>query len=100
MYHFTRTATVKNAADMPAAVQFAAEATSYLNKHHSVNMRFGVELFGAPSIHWYFDIESLDKANQLNATLLQDREYSAILNKGRALWADGGLKDTVVSQVA
>jgi len=57
-----------------AAVQFAAEVSSYLNKRHSLNMKVGVELFGTGTIHWYYDLESLDKSVQLNATLLQDRE--------------------------
>jgi hypothetical protein len=63
-------------------------------------MRFGGELFGSASIHWYLDMESLDKLHQLNATLLQDREYFEILNKAKALWADGGLEDSVVSLAA
>ena len=48
-------------------------------------MKFGVEMFGAVRVHWYFDAESLDEINQLNTTLLQDREYFEILNKARAL---------------
>jgi hypothetical protein len=100
MFRFDRIATVKNVADMPAAVQFAAHVTSYLKKTHSLNMSYGVELFGTPSIHWYMEIDSLDKANQLNATLLQDRGYAEILDKARALWADGSVKDTIVSLAA
>ena len=97
MYRFERSAIAKNPADMPAAVQFATEVTSYVNKRHSLNMKFGVELFGAPRVHWYFDAESLDKMNQLNTTLLQDREYSEMLNKARGLWTEGGLKDSIVT---
>ena len=69
MFPFERRAAVKHVADMPAAVQFAAEVTSYLNKRHSLNMKVGVELFGTGSIHWYYDLDSLDKSVQLNATL-------------------------------
>jgi len=69
MFRFERRAAVKHVADMPAAVQFAAEVTSYLNKRHSLNMKVGVELFGTGSIHWYYDLDSLDKSVQLNATL-------------------------------
>ena len=32
MFRFERRAAVKHVADMPAAVQFAAEVTAYLNK--------------------------------------------------------------------
>lgn len=97
MFRFERTATIKNAADEPAAVQFAGEVTSYLNKRHALNMRYGVELFGAGNIHWYFDFDSLDKANQLNAALLHDREYCEMLDKAKALWTDGSMRDTVVN---
>jgi hypothetical protein len=100
MFHFERRAIIKNAADLPAAVQFAAEVTSYVNKRHTLNMKFGVELFGTCSIHWYLDMESLDQSTQLNAALMQDRDYLAILGKGKALWVDGSLKDTIVSLVA
>ena len=62
MFRFERRAAVKHVADMPAAVQFAAEVTAYLNKRHSLNMKVGVELFSTGSIHWYYDLESLDKS--------------------------------------
>ena len=97
MFRFERKATVKNVADMPAAVQFAAEVTAYLNKAHSLNMKFGVEVFGTPSIHWTYDFESVDKSVQLNATLLQDRAYLEMLNKARVLWMEGSAKDTIVT---
>jgi hypothetical protein len=100
MFRFIRIATTKSAAEIPAAMQFAAKVTSYLNRQHSLNMRFGVELFGAPSVHWYFDTESLDKSVQVAAALLQDREYCEMLDKSKALWTDGSLKDTIVSLAA
>lgn len=100
MFRFERIATIKNPADMPAALQFGAEITSYVNKRHSLNMKFGARLFGDSSLHWYFDIDSLDKGSQLNATLLQDHEYVEMLKKNRALWVDGGLKDFIVTLVA
>ena len=97
MFRFERKATVKNVADMPAAVQFAAEVTAYLNKAYSLNMKFGVEVFGTPSIHWTYDFESVDKSVQLNAALLQDRAYLEMLSKARGLWIDGSAKDTIVT---
>jgi hypothetical protein len=99
MFRFERKGTVKSAADIPAAVKFATDVTSYLNKHHSLNMKFGVEMFGKARIHWYYEVESLDKAVQLNAALLQDREYAEMLNKAHGLWVEGGIKDTLVSLV-
>jgi len=100
MFRFIRSARTKSAAEIPAALQFAAKVTSYVNKQHSLNMKFGVELFGAPSVHWYFDIESLDKSVQVNAALLQDREFCEMLNNAKVLWTDGGTKDTIVSLVS
>jgi hypothetical protein len=99
MFRFIRTATTKSTAEIPAAMQFAAKVTSYVNKQHSLNMRFGVELFGTSTIHWYFDTESLDKSVQVNAALLQDREFCEMLDKAKALWTDGRIKDTIVSLV-
>ena len=99
MFRFERKAAVKHVADMPAAVQFAAEVTAYLNKRHSLNMKVGVELFSTGSIHCYYDLESLDKSSQLNATLLQDREYIEMVNKSRGLWVHGSFHDTIVSFV-
>ncbi len=99
MFRFERRAAVKHVADMPAAVQFAAEVTSYLNKRHSLNMKCGVELFGTGSVHWFYDLESLDKSVQLNAALLQDREYIEMVNKSRGLWVDGSFRDTIVTLV-
>ena len=99
MFRFERRAAVKHVADMPAAVQFAAEVTSYLNKRHSLNMKVGVELFGTGSIHWYYDLDSLDKSVQLSATLLQDREYFEMVNNGRGLFVDGSFHDSIVTLV-
>jgi hypothetical protein len=96
MFRFERCATVRNAADIPAAVQFASEVTAYVNKQHSLNMKFGVEIFGSPSVHWYFDGESLDKMTQVNASLLKDRDYLGMLDKVKGIWLNGSLKDTIV----
>lgn len=97
MFRFERCATVKTAADLPAAAQFAAEVTAYLNKRHSLNMKFGVEIFGDARIHWYFDAESLDKMAQVAAALMKDSDYLQMLDKVRSIWIEGSLKDTSVS---
>lgn len=96
MFRFARCVTVRNAADVPAAVQFATEITGYVNKRHSLNMKFGVEHFGAPCVHWYFDNESLDRLTRVNAELLKDRDYVGMLDRVKGLWLDGSLKDTIV----
>jgi len=91
-----RTATVKTASRSAAAVQFAGELTAYLNKTYSLNMKFGMEAFGTSKIHWHFETESLDKLTAINAKLMQDREYQALLQKGQDLWLEASLKDTLV----
>ena len=96
MFRFERTATVKHAAEIPAAVQFATEITSYLNKRHNLDVKFGVELFGSPRIHWYYDLDSLDQSAKLDAALLKDADYEKILKKNEDLWVDESMHDTVV----
>ena len=96
MFRFERTATVKHAAEIPAATQFAADVTTYLNKRHDLDMKFGIELFGAPKIHWYYDFESLDESAKLNGILLKDRDYEKMLKDSEELWIDESLHDTIV----
>jgi len=99
MYRFIRTATVKSAASLPSALAFASEVTAHLNKSYSLNMRFGAEQFGCARIHWHFDADSLDKMQQVNGKLLEDREYAALLDKYKDVWAEGSMHDTVVRLV-
>jgi hypothetical protein len=96
MFRFERTAVVKTAAEVPAAVKFANDVTVYLNKRYDLGMKFGVELFGEPRIHWYYDLESLDDSVKLNSTLLEDADYEKILKKSEDLWVDQGMHDTIV----
>jgi hypothetical protein len=97
MYRLIRTGTAKHAATLPAAIQCAAELTSYLNKQYSLNMKFGVVMFGAPSIQWHLESDSLDKLRQFNDKLLQDREFLTILQKFGDPWLEGSLQDTIVA---
>jgi hypothetical protein len=96
MYRFLRTATVKTAANQAAGLQWAADATAYLNKTYALNLNYGMELFGEGKIYWTFDTDSLDQLHALNTRLLQDREYAGLLEKGKALWVEGSMKDTIV----
>ena len=97
MYRFTRTVTAKNAGAMVAGLQFAAEVAAYLNKKYSLNMKYGAELFGTPTLHWHFESDSVDKMLQINAKLMQDKEYVALLDKHKEGWVPGSLKDTLVA---
>lgn len=96
MFRFERTTTVKHAAEVPAAVQFASDVTTYLNKRYNLDMKFGVELFGEPRIHWYFDTASLDDSAKLNSALLKDDEYEKMLKKSEEFWIEESLHDTIV----
>jgi hypothetical protein len=99
MYRFIRTAIVKTGAGVPAALQWAGEASAYLNKTYSLNLKYGMELFGECKIHWHFDTDGLDKTTAINAKMMQDREYVAMLDKAKAFWLEGSLQDTIVSIV-
>ena len=99
MYRFTRTAIVKNAAVIPAAVQWGAEVTAYLNRTYSMNMTCGVQLYGSATMQWQFEMDSLEKIGALYAKLLQDREYVGILEKAKDLWVEGSMNDSVVALV-
>lgn len=97
MFRFERRVEVKHAAEVPAALKFANEVTAYLNKRHDLGMKFGVEMFGEPTIHWYYDFESLDDSAKLNAALLKDGEYEKMLKNSEDLWIEQSTHDTVVS---
>ena len=96
MFKFTRKATVVNAADLPAAIGWAMEVNGYLKKTYQIDVTAGVELFGTPTVHWYFETDSLDKISALNQKMLQDKTYVALLEKARQLWLAGTMKDEIV----
>jgi hypothetical protein len=96
-YRFVRTAVVKVAADAPAALQFGREVCAHLNRKHGLAIRCGVEVFDKARIHWYSDADSLEKFSAVFADMMQDREYLAMVEKSRALWVEGTLKDNVVA---
>ena len=53
MHLFIRSVTVKHAASAAAALQFAGEVCTYVNKTYQVNMRCGMEVFGRLRIHCF-----------------------------------------------
>lgn len=73
------------------------EINGFLLKNYNIQVKAGVELFGTPTIHWQFEIDSLDKLAALNQKMLQDKTYVAMLEKARQYWLDGSLKDGIVS---
>jgi hypothetical protein len=99
MYRFIRTALLCNAADIPAALQFAAEVTAHLNRTYGLNMKAGIELFGRPRLHWHDDVSSVDAMTAVNQKLMTDATYQALLVKNNHLWLQGGMKDRLVSLI-
>ncbi|HET7825492.1 MAG TPA: hypothetical protein VFK90_09160 [Anaeromyxobacter sp.] len=97
MFQFVRKVTPKNGAAVPGALAFAAEVTGYLNKAYGIDIKFGIQLFGPPQLFWQFETDSIDKMTMLNAKLMQDRAYLALLQQAKDLWLDGSLEDAVVS---
>jgi len=97
MYRFTRSIAVKEASRFPAAVQFTTELCGYLDKTYGLKLKFGIELFGSAQLHRHLDAESMDALHAINAKLLQDRQYIAMLDKVKDLFVEGSLKDTIIS---
>jgi hypothetical protein len=99
MFQFIRTATPKNGGSIAPALQFAAEVTGFVNKRYGIGLRFGIRLFGGSDLYWQFDTDSIDQITVLNAKLMQDREYLALLDRAKDLWVDGSLQDAIVSNL-
>lgn len=97
MYRFIRTAVPRNAAQVPAALRFAAEVTEHLNRTHGLDMSTGIELFGKGRLHWHYEASSIDQMTETNRKLLADPAYLALLEKNAHLWLEGSMKDQVVS---
>lgn len=97
MYRFIRTAIPRNAAHIPAALQFAGEVTAHLNRTYGVKMQAGIELFGKGRLHWHFEAPSIDQMTEMNRKLMTDATYQALLDKSNHLWIEGSMKDRVIS---
>jgi len=91
------TATAKTNHDQAAGLEFAAQVTAYISKNYSLNMKYGVEVFGGTKIHWSWETDSLDKVMQINGKLMKDREYLTMLEKSKDRWVEGSVKDTLVA---
>ncbi|MCC7072103.1 MAG: hypothetical protein IT383_12315 [Deltaproteobacteria bacterium] len=97
MYKITRCATLKNASFLPKAIGWAKEVTGFVNKNYpGFDISVGVEMFGSTNIHWSYQAKSLAELEAVNAKLLQDQKYWAMLDNSKELWVEGSLKDTIV----
>ena len=97
MYRVVRTAKIGNAARLPAALQFAAEVTAYLNKQYALNMKLGVGTLDRPIIQWHFELDSPDELEALNDKLAADQEYAALVEKYKDTWFAKSMNDTLVT---
>lgn len=100
MYQITRTATLKNLAFLPKAVGWGKEISGYINKTYpGFDVKVGVELFGHARVHWSYTAPTLEKLEAVNAKLIQDQKYFAMIESVKELWVDGSLKDTIIMLV-
>jgi hypothetical protein len=53
-------------------------------------------MFGTPTVHWQLEIDSLDTLAALNQKVLQDKTYTAMLEKVADYWLEGSLRDEIV----
>ena len=97
MYRFIRTVTPRNAASIPAALQFSAEMTSHMNRTYGLSMKAGIEMFGDGHLHWHYEADSLNQMTEVNRKLMTDKAYWALLEQNKGLWVEGSMRDRVVS---
>ncbi len=82
---------------MPAAVEFAAEVTAYLNKQYALNMMLGVGTLDQPTIQWHFELDDADELTTLNEKLAADQDYLALVQKYRNTWFAKNMNDKLVT---
>ena len=83
------------------AIQWAKEVSGYINeKYAPVSVQAYIEQFGdGGTIHWFSDFEHVADWETLNAQLLADQGYWALLDKAADLFIEGSLHDTLVQSV-
>lgn len=97
MYRFIRTAKPRNAASVPAALQFCAEVTQHLNRTYGLKMQSGIEMFGKGRLHWHYEAQTIDQMADINRRLMDDKAYWGSLEKYNHVWLEGSMKDQVIS---
>jgi hypothetical protein len=97
MFQFIRNVTPVSASAIPAAMQYGAEVTGYLNRTYGVNVRYGIRMFGPPVIFWEFETDSVDGITVLYGKLAQDREFIKMSDRAKDLWIPGSLDDMIIS---
>ncbi len=100
MYRFHRTGYASRG-ELLEASQWAKEVAGYLTKKYSpVSVQAYSEIFGDYSaVHWYADYEDLATLEKVNAQLLTDQGYLAMLNKSADLFVEGSVHDTLIQSL-
>ena len=100
MFRFHRTARASRG-KFPEAAQWAKEVAGYINtKYAPGSVQAYAEAFGdLGTVHWYADYEDLATIEKLNAQLLADPEYGAMLKKSADLYIEGSLHDTLIQSL-
>jgi len=100
MIRFWRSGQTKNG-KLLDGVRFAKEVAEYINaKYAPVSVQVYTELFGdLNTIYWYADYQDLATIESINARLLADQGYWAIVSKGTEWFIEGSFHDTLISSV-
>ena len=100
MFRFHRTARVSRG-KFPEGIQWAKEVTEYINtKYAPASLQAYAELFGdVGTVHWYADYEDLATIEKLNAQLLADQGYWALLSKAADSFIEGSAHDTLIQSL-
>lgn len=100
MFRFQRTARISSG-KIVEAFQWAKEITEYLNeKYAPVSVQPYTEVFGDyGKVYWHVDYEDLATLEKINAQLMADQEYWAMLNEAAELFIEGSIHDTVIQSL-
>ena len=100
MFRFHRTARASRG-KFPEAAQWAKEVAGYINtKYAPGSVQAYAEAFGdLGTVHWYADYEDLATIERINAQLLTDQGYWALLNKANDLFIEASVHDTMIQSL-
>ena len=100
MFRFHRISRAKPG-KFPEAIQFAKEVAGYINtKYAPISVQAYIEQFGdIGTLHWHVDYDNLAAVEKINAQLLTDQGYWALLNKAADLFIEGSGHDTLLQTI-
>lgn len=100
MFRFHRTGHISRG-KLLEALQWAKEVAEFINTNYStVSVQAYSEIFGdIGKVHWYADYEDLATIERINAQLLTDQGYQAMINKSADLFIEGSFHDTLIQSL-